>query len=100
MPTIKSCAKECKILEKGLKLYYSNQCPYTEKYVKIIKEIADSRGLNLEINKYENAKQAQNAPSLFTTYSFFFNGNFVTNEILTEKNLLDFLMKMIYKLEA
>ncbi|APQ74413.1 GNAT family N-acetyltransferase [Clostridium botulinum] len=91
VPTIKSCAKECEILGKGLKLYYSNQCPYTEKYVKIIKKIADNRGVNLEINKYENAKQAQNAPSPFTTYSFFFNGNFVTNEILTEKKFIKFL---------
>jgi N-acetylglutamate synthase-like GNAT family acetyltransferase len=91
VPTIKSCAKKSKIEEKGLKLYYCNQCPYTEKYVKIIKDIANSRSVGLQINKYENTEQAQSAPSPFTTYSFFFNGNFITNEILSEKKFIKFL---------
>ncbi|RDY22445.1 GNAT family N-acetyltransferase [Romboutsia maritimum] len=93
MPTIKSCAKEGKIFEKGLKLYYSNQCPYTEKYVYMIKEIAKVRDIDLRIEKYESKEHAQNAPSPFTTYSFFFNGNFITNDIFSEKKFIKFLDK-------
>ncbi|MGO0807128.1 YoaP domain-containing protein, partial [Clostridioides difficile] len=37
------------------------------------------------------AKEAQNAPAPFTTYSLFFNGEFVTNEILSEKKIEKFL---------
>ena len=92
-PSFKNCAKESKISEDGLVVYYSNQCPYTEKYVQIIKEIANERRVELTIHKYENLDSAKNAPSPFTTYSFFFNGKFVTNEILSEKKFIKFLDK-------
>ncbi|SHJ94571.1 YoaP-like [Clostridium cavendishii DSM 21758] len=91
IPKIKLCAKKGKISEQGLRIYYSNQCPYTEKYVQIAKNIADSKKIDLKIQRYENKKQAQNAPSPFTTYSFFFNGNFITNEILSEKKFIKFI---------
>ena len=90
-PSFKNCAKESEILEDGLVVYYSNQCPYTEKYVQIIKEIANERSVGLTIHKYENLDSAKNAPSPFTTYSFFFNGKFVTNEILSKKKFTKFL---------
>ena len=90
-PSFKNCAKESKILEDGLVVYYSNQCPHTEKYVQIIKKIANERSVELTIHKYENLDSAKNAPSPFTTYSFFFNGEFVTNEILSEKKFIKFL---------
>ena len=90
-PSFKNCAKESRISEDGLVVYYSNQCPHTEKYVQIIKEIADNRSVELIIHKFENLDSAKNAPSPFTTYSFFFNGKFVTNEILSEKKFIKFL---------
>lgn len=90
-PSFKQCAKESEILEGGLVVYYSNQCPYTEKYVQIIKEIADERSIELTIHKYESLDNAKNSPSPFTTYSFFFNGKFVTNEILSKNKFIKFL---------
>nr|WP_205910974.1 GNAT family N-acetyltransferase [Clostridium sporogenes] len=90
-PSFKECAKESKILKDGLVVYYSNQCPYTEKYIQIIKKVADERGIELTINKYENLDSAKNAPSPFTTYSLFFNGEFITNEILSENKFIKFL---------
>lgn len=94
-PTIKACAKEGKIVEKGLKIYYSNQCPHTGKYVQIVKEAAESRGLELKVEEYKVAEEAQKAPAPFTTYSFFYNGNFITNEILSEKKFNNYLDKII-----
>lgn len=91
VPTIKACAKKGEISEEGLKVYYTNQCPYTEKYVQLIKELAEAREIDLKIKKYESKEQAQNAPAPFTTYSFFFNGKFITNEILSEKKFMKFL---------
>ena len=90
-PSFKNCAKQSRISEDGLVVYYSNQCPHTEKYVQLIKEIADKRSVELMIHKFEDLDSAKNAPSPFTTYSFFFNGKFVTNEILSEKKFIKFL---------
>ena len=90
-PNFKSCAKEGIIFDKELVLYYSHQCPHTEKYAQIIKDIANEKGLELTLHRYETAKEAQNAPSPFTTYSLFYDGKFITNEILSNKKFNKFL---------
>ena len=90
-PSFMECAKESKVLEDGLVVYYTNQCPLTEKYVQIIKSIADERNVKLTIYKYDNLESAKNAATPFTTYSFFYNGKFITHEILSEKKFVKFL---------
>lgn len=82
-PRFKDCAKKGKIEEGGFRLYYSNQCPHTEKYVPLLKEAAKARGINIELVKFETREAAGNSPSPFTTYSLFINGTFATNEILS-----------------
>lgn len=91
VPNFKICAKQAKIDEKGIVLNYSNQCPHAEKYAHIIKAIAEQRGTTVRLNKTKTKEQAQNASSPFTTYSFYYNGKFVTNEILSEKKFINFL---------
>ncbi len=91
VPCFKECAKLGSIPEKGTVLYYSNQCPHTEKYASIFAEIAKQRGASVKLLKLENKEQAKNAPSPFTTYSLFHNGSFLTNEILSEKKINRFL---------
>lgn len=90
-PKFKECCKEGAIHQGGLVLYYSNQCPHTEKYAHWIAEIAQARGIELALIKYETKQQAQNAPSPFTTYSLFYQGQFVTNEILSDKKFIKIL---------
>lgn len=87
IPKFKECAKQGITNEKGLVLYYSNQCPHTDKYVKLIKKISEENGVELKLIKFETSEQAQNAPCPFTTYSLFYNGNFITNEILSESKI-------------
>ncbi|MGF7059899.1 YoaP domain-containing protein [Brassicibacter mesophilus] len=90
-PRFKDCAKYGKIDQQGIVLYYSNQCPHTEKYVMLIQKIAELGEIDLKLIKYQTTVQAQNAPAPFTTYSLFYNGEFVTNEILSEKKFIKFL---------
>lgn len=84
-PYFKDCIKARIIDEKGFVLYYTNQCPFTAKYVPIIYEIAKNKNIPMKVIKYETTKEAQNGPNPFTTYSLFYNGNFVTNDILNAK---------------
>lgn len=91
LPSFKQCAKSAEIEEKGLVLYYTNQCPYAQKYAQIIEKIAKERGVNFKMIKYQTTQQAQQAPSPFTTYSLFCDGKFVTNEILSDKKFIKFL---------
>lgn len=85
LPRFKPCAKEGKIDELGMVLYYSNQCPYAEKYAHTIAQMAKDRGINMLLKKIDSYEVAQSMPVPTTMYSLFVEGGFVTHEILSEK---------------
>jgi hypothetical protein len=91
VPTFRACAKHPQISEAGFVLYYADQCPYTAKYVPLIAAIAEERGVPFKTVHLETAEQAQNAPTPFTSFTLFRDGQFVTNEILSEKKFLKLL---------
>lgn len=91
-PEFLDCCKEGRLLEEGFVLYYSDQCPYSEKYSQLIAEAAKEEGTEVKLIKYTNKYQAQAAASPFTTYSLFYQGNFITNEIQSVPKFLK-LMK-------
>ena len=93
IPKFKDCAKNgvCSN-EKGLTVYYTNSCPYTEFYVKTeLVKVAKEKGKPLKVIKIKNKEQAQNHCVPFTNYSVFNNGKFVTQHILNEKNFDKFV---------
>lgn len=68
--------------DKGLTVYYSNRCPYTEYHVQnSLKESAAKRNLPLTVHKLESLKEAQNCPSPATIFSLFLDGRFITTDI-------------------
>lgn len=91
VPRFRDCAKQGKITEQGMVLYYADQCPFAHEYTLKIAEIAQRRGLNLALRKLETTEQAQNSPSPFSSYSFYYNGDFVNHEIFSEKKFEAFL---------
>ena len=93
IPSFKSQSKPGKIENNGVVLYYSNQCPHTEKYVHIVKNTAEKAGINMKVVKLSTYEEAQACPAPFTTYSIYKDGNFVTNEILTEKKFTELIIK-------
>lgn len=87
IPQFKQSVKE-RNQEKGMVLYYTAQCPFTAKYVPLIEVVANENDIHFKSVKIETTEEAQNAPSPFTTYSLFYNGKFVTHEILSENKFL------------
>lgn len=83
LPRFKECVKKPHIAEQGFVLYFSHQCPFTAKYVPLIEAAAGEKGLPFQSIRLQTKEQAQNAPTPFTSYSLFYNGEFVTNEILS-----------------
>jgi len=84
-PCFKKEVKTPRINEQGFVLYYASQCPFTAKYVPIVERIAKTRSAPFTAIRFETAEDAQNAPAPSTSYCLFFNGEFVTNEILSDK---------------
>lgn len=84
-PSFLEHAKTSKDTSKGFVLYHTHQCPFTAKYVPLIESMAKERGAPFRSVLLESAEQAKAAPCPFSTYGLFYDGEFVTHEILSEK---------------
>lgn len=98
IPKFKDITKLRDTSESGFTLYYSNQCPFTSKYVAMAEDYAKEKGVDFHTIKYESKEQAQNSTTPFTTYSLYYNGEFITHEILSDKKFKDmFISKKFIK---
>ncbi|MBY7142473.1 YoaP domain-containing protein [Virgibacillus sp. NKC19-3] len=69
-------------------IFKSDQCPYIENTVQIVKETADELGVNCEIVDLKTAEEAQKNPSLYGVFSIYFRGEIISYHPITKKELL------------
>lgn len=84
-PRFGSSVRERKDMGKGFTVYYNNQCPFTAKYVPLLEQTARKKNVDFSAVHILTREQAQNAPAPFTAFSLFYNGDFITHEIQSEK---------------
>lgn len=94
VPKLKECAKQPTIQKQGFVVYYSYGCPYPAKYVPEIENAAKKIGLLFESIHIDSKEKAQNAPMAWTNYAVFYNGKYISNEILNEKRFLNLIEKL------
>ena len=87
-PVFKTCAKHPHTDESGFVLYYTNQCPFTAKYVPVVEAIAKEQGVSFRSIHITDKETARNAPTPVTNYALFRDGEYVTNEIQSDKKFL------------
>ncbi len=80
--------------KKGFTFIYSNQCPFMEDYVALMSEILKRKNIPFEIKKLQSHKEAQQEGSPFGTLGIYFNGNFVTHELMPEKKFEKFIEEL------
>ena len=84
-PRFRNTALSCANLPKGYVIYYTDQCPFTAKYVPLLENMAKARGAVFKAVHIKSREEARNAPTPFPTFSLFYDGQFLTHEILSEK---------------
>lgn len=84
-PQFRECAKHPECGGKGFVLYYTGGCPFTAKYVPFLKQWAKEKEVPLTVIEIDSAEAAQKAPAAWTNYALFYDGAYVTHEILSEK---------------
>ena len=68
--------------DKGVVVYYSNRCPFTEFHIGTsLHETCKKRGITPKIIKLDSLAAAQNAPSPATIFSLFIDGAFITTDL-------------------
>jgi ribosomal protein S18 acetylase RimI-like enzyme len=86
-PRFKDVARNARCDQKeGLSVYYTAACPFNDYYVNVeLKRIASERNIPLSINVLDDTEKAQNHFVPHTLYSIFYKGDFVTQQVLSEK---------------
>ena len=92
-PKFKECAKHPHADGAGYVLYYTNQCPFNAKYVPIVEMCAKDNGIPFKAIRIANREAAQSAPTPVTTYSLFYNGEYLTNEQMNDTKFLKIVSK-------
>lgn len=79
--------------EPGFVLYYTHQCPFNAKYVPIIEELAHKLHIPFTSVQLTTKEAAQKAFKPHTSYSVFYDGEFITQEVLSEKKFEKILVE-------
>ena len=93
LPSFKECAKHPHVEERGYVLYYTAQCPFTAKYVPLLEKTAKEYNVQFKAIYINSREQAQCAPTPVTSYALFYEGQYLTNEIMNDKRFLKLLSK-------
>lgn len=96
-PCFGGTVKNPNVSGEGYVCYYAHQCPYTAKYVPLLAEIAQRNQVPFRAVRFETTEQAKCAPAPFTSFSLFYEGKFMTNEILSEKKFEKILLEEVQK---
>jgi ribosomal protein S18 acetylase RimI-like enzyme len=87
-PLFRECAKHPHIEETGYVLYYTNQCPFNAKYVPVLEQTAKENDIPFHAIHIESREEAQSAPTPVTNYALFHDGEYITNEQMSDKKFL------------
>ena len=94
VPRFKESAKRPHTDKQGFVVYYTHGCPFTAKYVPIVEKFAKEKGIPFESVLIDSTEKAQNAPCVWTNYALFYNGRYISNEILNEKKFAELIGKL------
>lgn len=98
LPTFRASVKTGTCDQKhGLTFVYSELCPFTTFWVEQMIGFAQKFNAPTHAVKIATRADAQNAPSPFTIFSLFYNGNFATHEMMGESKF-DKLMNALRKI--
>lgn len=81
--------------DDGFALYYSHQCPFTAKYVPLIESYCKEHNISFKAVLLKNVEEAKKVGTIFTTYSLFYNYEFITREILSVKKFEKLMEELV-----
>jgi N-acetylglutamate synthase-like GNAT family acetyltransferase len=82
---------------KGWNLVYADQCPWHEKSVLAIKEVAKNYDININITKLETVEEAKNAPSGYGVFNLLHNGKLLEDHYISATRFENILKKELKK---
>lgn len=88
VPEFAKTAKEEKINNQELTIYYDLQCPYTYQSIEAVKQYCSENSIALSLVLVDTLEKAKQLPCVFNNFAVFYKGEFKTvNMLLDVKNL-------------
>ncbi|WP_438496278.1 GNAT family N-acetyltransferase [Paenibacillus sp. IHBB 3054] len=82
-PSFAHSVKSAPASGDGICIYYTAQCPFAVGVLEDLRSVAKERGIPFTAHLLTTREEAQAAPSIWTTFSLFLNGTFITHEIMS-----------------
>ena len=92
LPKFKDWKKQLSKYE-GLNIVYSSQCPWVARSITELKEIAKKKGLKLKVTELKTAKEAQNAPSVYSVFNLIYDGKILADHYISARRFENILKK-------
>jgi ribosomal protein S18 acetylase RimI-like enzyme len=83
----------------GLNIVYSKQCPWVIRSIGEMRELAEKHALSLKITELASAKEAQNAPSVYATFTLINDGKIFADHYISSTRFLNILKKELNMLK-
>lgn len=93
LPKFCDSVRKDKIDEKGLVIYYSDQCPFITLYLDMIEKYCIEEKIEYSFKHIDSLKETKELPCVFNNWALFYNGVFQTVNLLN----LDSLKRIIKK---
>lgn len=93
IPSFAQSAKTEKIESKELTVYYDMQCPYIYQNIETIKSYCEENNVPLSLIQVDTLQKAKELPCVFNNSAIFYNGDFVTVNLLLDVSYLKRILK-------
>lgn len=90
-PKFTDAVKKNKIDEKCLVIYYNDECPYISNCLLEIVEVCKEKKIDLKLHYIDTVDKAKKVPCFMNNFCVFYNGKFITHELLNKGRLIKFL---------
>ena len=80
-------AKKLTIEQQELTIFYSMQCPYIHQSLELVRRRCGEEGIPLSLRRVDTLQKAKELPCVFNNWAVFYQGRFVTVNLLDEAAL-------------
>ncbi len=80
---------------QGLTILYSKQCPWVARLIDEMKPALEEYGLTPQVIELKTAQEAQQAPSLYSTFNLIYNGKLLSDRYISVTRLKNIIKKEI-----
>jgi len=92
-PKFTQNAKNLKIENKELTVYYDLQCPYVYQGIETIKQYCEINEVPVSLIQVDTLEKAKKLPCVFNNWGVFYKGNFETVNLLLDVDYLKRILK-------